>query len=295
VWSIGAVALTSVGVWLASLPALVPWLAGQLVLAAAFVQGFAVLHECGHGTLFRTRRLHAPVGQLAGLFSLIPFHCWKRVHDRHHKWTGWQDVDPTTAPLVPRPLSTFERVLVNVCWRFWIPLFATLYRLNNFWNVPRLLRLFKESGVRRRLVLNVAVMTGIYAAVAIVAGAAALTQTVGPALVLAFMVEDMLLISQHTHVPMSSSHGRMVEPYPALAQEPFTRSLRLPAWASRLLLHVDAHELHHMYPFVPGYLLPHIPYAPVNEVDWWRWVPAARAVPGEVLLFHNRSETGLDV
>jgi fatty acid desaturase len=74
------------------------------------------------------------IGQVAGFFSIIPFYNWKRVHGRHHKWTGWQDVDPTTATLVPRELSRAERVLVNVCWRFWIPLFSVLYRINNFWN-----------------------------------------------------------------------------------------------------------------------------------------------------------------
>ena len=81
------------------------WIAGQTLLALATVQWFALLHECGHETLFRTRRLHAPVGHLAAFFSLIPFFNWKRVHGRHHKWTGWQDIDPTTASLVPRELG----------------------------------------------------------------------------------------------------------------------------------------------------------------------------------------------
>ena len=97
------------------------WLAGQVILAVALVQWFAILHECGHETLFRSRRVHGVIGQIAGFFSLIPFYNWKRVHGRHHKWTGWQDVDPTTATLVPRELSRAERMLVNVCWRFWIP------------------------------------------------------------------------------------------------------------------------------------------------------------------------------
>src|SRR4029079_17304718 len=87
------------------------WLWGQGLLAVAMVQWFALLHECGHETLFRTKRLHVPLGYLAAFFSLIPFYNWKRVHGRHHKWTGWQDVDPTTAALVPRPLGTAERVL----------------------------------------------------------------------------------------------------------------------------------------------------------------------------------------
>ena len=111
---------------------------GQVLLALALVQWFALLHECGHETLFRGKRFTPSLGQVAGFFSIIPFYNWKRVHARHHKWTGWQDVDPTTAALVPRELKTVERVLVNVCWKFWIPLFSVLYRLNNFWNWPRL-------------------------------------------------------------------------------------------------------------------------------------------------------------
>ena len=75
------------------------------MLALALVQWFAVLHECGHETLFRGKRANSIVGQVAGFFALIPFYNWKRVHARHHKWTGWQDVDPTTAALVPRELQ----------------------------------------------------------------------------------------------------------------------------------------------------------------------------------------------
>jgi fatty acid desaturase len=60
-------------------------------------------------------------------------------------------------------------------------------------------------------------------------------------------------------------------------------------------LHFDAHELHHMYPFVPGYRLNEVPYAAANEVSWRHWVPAARAIPGEVFLFQNRNESGFDV
>ena len=79
---------------------------------------------------------------------------------------------------------------------------------------------------------------------------------------LTLMTQDLLLLSQHTHVPQHVSNGEAVKPFPCLEQEPFTRSLRLPRLASRFLLHFDAHELHHMYPFVPGYNLRRIPYPP---------------------------------
>src|SRR5205823_4389277 len=120
---------TGVGIALAVQPRVLPWAAGQLVLALALVQWFVVLHECGHDTLFRTRRLHPLVGRIAGAFAAIPYACWTRIHGRHHRWTGWQDLDPTTAALVPRARPRLERVIVNICWKYSIPLFSIIYRL----------------------------------------------------------------------------------------------------------------------------------------------------------------------
>lgn len=270
------------------------WLAGQVLLALSLVQWFAILHECGHETLFRTRRLHSVAGQVAGFFSIIPFFNWKRVHGRHHKWTGWQDVDPTTESLVPRELKTAERVLVNVCWRWWIPLFSVMYRVNNFWNVSRLNHLFENSNDRRRIATNSACLALVYVAITMLVGAATMVRLVALGVFLSLIAEDLLLLSQHTHIPQQLSHGETVRPFPTIEQEVFTRSLVFPAWLSAVLLHIDAHELHHMYPFVPGYRLGGIAYETENEIGVWTWIRRARAMPGEIFLFHNRLETGAD-
>lgn len=273
----------------------VPWLCGQALLAVMLVQWFVILHECGHETLFRTRRWHASAGRVAAAFSLIPYHAWTRVHGRHHKWTGWQDLDPTTESLVPRPLGRVERTLVNTCWRLWIPLFSIIYRVSNYWHLARLLRMFPKSSDRRALVRDVLTLVALYAVVTALVGPAAMLRACGLALLLSLAMEDLLLLSQHTHVPQNVSHGAAVKPFPAIEQEPFTRSLRLPALASAFVLHFDAHELHHMYPFVPGYYLRRIPYSPENEIGWWQWISRAKRIPGDVLLFQNRLETGFDV
>jgi acyl-lipid omega-6 desaturase (Delta-12 desaturase) len=295
---LGAVALASgvtiAGAWLALQPSWGVWAGGQVVIALGLIQWFVLLHEAGHMTLFRHRRLNACAGYLAGFLALIPFPIWKRIHQRHHKWTGWQDLDPTTATLVPRPLSAAERWLVRVCWRYWIPLFSVLYRLNNFWNPLRLVRLF-AAPLRHRLCGALLVSASLYGGLVWWLGPLALARTCGVALVLAFVVQDILILSQHTHIPMGLSHGAPVEPYPTLDQQPFTRSLRLPEWFSRVVLRFDQHELHHMYPFVPGYRLDEVPFVPGNEVSWRTWVPAARAVPGDVLLFQSRKDSGFDV
>jgi acyl-lipid omega-6 desaturase (Delta-12 desaturase) len=286
--------LTAASIVLSTRPQWWLWLTGQVLLALSLVQWFAILHEAGHETLFRNRRYHALAGQLAGFFSVIPFFTWKRVHGRHHKWTGWQDVDPTTETLVPRELKTAERFLVNVCWRYWIPLFSVMYRVNNFWNWPRLKSLFKNANDRLGIAVNSLGLVVVYLAIGVLVGPATLLRLVGLGVLLSLIAEDLLLLSQHTHIPQQLSHGEPVRPFPTVEQEVFTRSLVFPTWLSALLLHIDAHELHHMYPFVPGYRLGGIAYETENEIDVWTWIRRARAMPGEIFLFHNRLETGAD-
>jgi len=271
------------------------WAVGQLVFALSLIQWFALLHECGHETLFRTKGLHAPLGHIAGFFTLIPFRNWKSVHRRHHKWTGWQDIDPTTEALVPRELGRAERVIVNAAWRCWIPLFSVIYRTNNFWNWRRLTALFEKRDERRALALNMALLLAAYVAIIALLGPSTTLRLFGLASIATFAAEDLLILSQHTHIPQQVSDGGPVRPFPTVEQETFTRSLVFPRWLSALLLHIDAHELHHMYPFVPGYRLGEVEYETENEVALLAWIKGAHALPGELLLFHNRLETGADI
>jgi omega-6 fatty acid desaturase (delta-12 desaturase) len=271
------------------------WLAGQILLAAALLQWFVVLHECGHHTLFRTRLLNRMAGRLAGFFAIIPYACWTLVHARHHRWTGWQDLDPTTETLTPRPRGRAERAIVNFCWKYWIPLFSVTYRALNYWNARRLSAMFPARGARRAMASDAIALIAGYGALVFALGPLECVRVMGAALILSFIAEDVLLLSQHTHVPQQIAGGAHVAPVPAPDQELFTRSLRLPRNVSALLLHFDAHELHHMYPFVPGYRLRRIPYHPAGEMHWWRWIRDARRVPGEVFLFQNRTQSGLDV
>src|SRR6185295_1663614 len=171
VLAVAVVALTTgLGIALAVQPQLLLWAAGQLVLALALVQWFVVLHECGHDTLFRTRRFHPLVGRIAATFAVIPYACWTRIHGRHHRWTGWQDLDPTTAALVPRARARVERVIVNVCWKCSIPLFSVIYRLENYWHLPRLFRFFASRTERIRMVRDAIILVGLYALVAVLIG-----------------------------------------------------------------------------------------------------------------------------
>src|SRR5439155_17225930 len=167
--------------------------------------------------------------------------------------------------------------------------------VNNFWNWPRLKTLFAKADDRRLLALNTAALIAAYVVLVAVVGPIALVRVSGLALVLSLIAEDLLLLSQHTDIPQNVSGGADVRPFPTIEQEVFTRSLVFPRWLSGLLLHIDAHELHHMYPFVPGYRLTGIAYKTENEINCWTLIRRARAMPGEVFLFQNRLETGADI
>ncbi|MCB9551044.1 MAG: fatty acid desaturase [Myxococcales bacterium] len=117
----GFAATTALGITLSLAGPWWLWLPGQLILAVALMQWFVLLHEAGHSRLFRRRALNTLAGHVAAYFTAIPFHPWRTVHAMHHRWTGWQDLDPTTAGLVPRPLARHERLIVDLCWKYWIP------------------------------------------------------------------------------------------------------------------------------------------------------------------------------
>jgi len=269
------------------------WAASQLLLAICLLEWFVILHETGHGSFFASGRLNNLVGRVAGFLVLIPFASWRRVHSQHHKWTGWQDRDPTTATLVPRDLAPLEKRIIDLCWRTGLPLFSVLYRLNNFWNYPRLKRLFPIERTRRKLLTGIFSLALAYVLFISWWGPLTLLSSVGVGYFLFLAMSDPLILSQHTHVPMPVAGDSEVRPVPAADQAPYTRSLRVPAWFARLvLINFDAHEKHHIVPSVPGYYLHRIDLPVSDPQPWWQWLRAVKRIPAHVFLFSNRNKSG---
>ncbi len=294
-YMVAACSLSAIALVMSLSPSTIVWLGGQLLLAFCLMQWLAMLHEAEHMTLFRTRWPNKCCAYLAGLFALIPADCWRKIHGKHHYWTGWQDKDVTTASLVPRKLHWVERVVVNTCWRLWIPLFAAMYRVP-YWQPMLLWRMFPRRRDRQMLMANVFCYLFVYAAIFWSIGVANAARCFGLGLFLSLALQDLLILSQHTHIPMPLAGDRDVRPFSPLQQDAFTRSLKFPTWFSRLiLLNFDAHSLHHIYPRIPGYDLHRLEMDTANSVEWWKWVLQSKAVRGDVLLFKNRDQTGLSL
>lgn len=75
-----AIRLSSVSLWLAALPL-------PLIILLT-VRAFGLMHECGHGSLFRSPWLNRAVGFVLGIMSGMPQYVWSQHHNYHHAHNG---------------------------------------------------------------------------------------------------------------------------------------------------------------------------------------------------------------
>ncbi len=67
-----------------------PWLSLGIALVngAFLVRIFVIQHDCGHGSLFRRKRLGDWVGRALGVLTVTPYDVWRRIHAAHHGTAG---------------------------------------------------------------------------------------------------------------------------------------------------------------------------------------------------------------
>ena len=62
---------------------------GLILIAAGFLaRVFIILHDCGHGSFFKSRRKNDIVGFISGVLSFTPYHYWRYNHAIHHATAG---------------------------------------------------------------------------------------------------------------------------------------------------------------------------------------------------------------
>jgi omega-6 fatty acid desaturase (delta-12 desaturase) len=66
------------------------WLTLALaVLAAGFlVRGFIILHDCGHGSFFKSQKANDILGVIIGILTFTPYYYWRHDHAVHHASAG---------------------------------------------------------------------------------------------------------------------------------------------------------------------------------------------------------------
>ena len=84
-----------IGLWVLAptAAAISPWLLPPIVVLMVLflLRCFSLMHDCGHYSLFKSRRVNRLVGFFLGAINAIPQYAWSRDHAYHHKTNGdWQ-------------------------------------------------------------------------------------------------------------------------------------------------------------------------------------------------------------
>ncbi len=67
------------------------FIAGLLALVPAaglMVRLFIIQHDCGHGSLFSSRKANDWLGRVLGIFTFTPYEYWRLQHASHHATSG---------------------------------------------------------------------------------------------------------------------------------------------------------------------------------------------------------------
>lgn len=85
------------------------WMFPMAFLMGLFTLRFFVLmHDCGHGSLFRTPALNAFFGYALGVITGMPQHVWSNNHAFHHKTNG--DWEKYRGPLSTISLEEYNKL-----------------------------------------------------------------------------------------------------------------------------------------------------------------------------------------
>lgn len=101
--------------------AIIPMLAQGTLLVFLF----APMHECSHGTAFKTRRLNTIVAMVCGFLMMRPALYFRYRHAAHHSYTQDPARDPDQVPF-PSSIGGYFGEVFGMA--FWPKVIGTLYR-----------------------------------------------------------------------------------------------------------------------------------------------------------------------
>lgn len=89
--------------------------AATLAITVLMMRIFCLMHECGHGSLFRTQWLNRAVGFFFGVASGMPQYVWSQHHHYHHQtngnWDKYRGPLGTLSVIEYEALSSFRQWL----------------------------------------------------------------------------------------------------------------------------------------------------------------------------------------
>ncbi len=218
-------------------------------------------HDCGHNSLFRSRRFNSIVGTACSIVTLTPFAYWRRLHARHHG--SWNNLDGRGVPA-----DFFSDCLTVAEYRALTPARRRLYRATHH---PILIHVLlppiifillyrlpfdTPSSCRRERVSVYLLNVALVCLFSILIGFLGFENVVlvhVPALALAAIIGIWLFSVQHRFEEaewVSKKDWKFVQ-----ASLHGTSYLKLPRLLQWFSGNIGLHHIHHLRPGIPNYRL----------------------------------------
>ncbi len=228
-----------------------------LITAGFMIRIFIILHDCGHGSFFKSQRANEIVGFICGVLTFTPYHQWRRNHALHHAHSS----NLTRRATWDLPLTlTVKEYLQLPRWK------QMLYR---FYRHPLILigvaplLLFAvaqrfaspSSGKRERFgvfMTNLSLLAVTLTLIWLVGWKAYLLVQL-PVLVLAATIGVWLFYIQHQFEDTYWEHNKEWDYVLAAMQG--SSYYKLPKLLQWFTGNIGLHHIHHLSPRVPNYSL----------------------------------------
>lgn len=251
------------------------------------LRGFALMHECGHGSLFRSSFLNRAAGFVLGVLAGMPQYVWSRHHAYHHAHNGDWDkyrgpyttlsVDEYAAlsaaqqqmyrykrSLAVAPLAGFIYLIFNP--RFtWIvgTIGLVLHVLRRKVAQPRVslrrhaasyqTRYWKNAREYRHILWNNVVLLSLWALMCWLCGAVLFFSIYLLSVSMAGGLGIVLFTVQHN---FKHSYAINTERWDHdMGAIKGTSFLVLPGWLNWLTINMGYHHIHHLAASIPNYRL----------------------------------------
>jgi omega-6 fatty acid desaturase (delta-12 desaturase) len=266
-----------------------PWLtAGLMLLISLFtLRAFGLMHECGHGSLFRRCSLNRAVGFLLGVVSGMPQYVWAQHHNYHHahngNWDKYRGPYTTLSTDEYAALSDAQRRMYRVkCAFAAAPLVGFIYLIFNprftwlkgsigllFHTVRQKVthpgrslrehaasyetRYWKSAREYRHMLANNLVLLSVWALMCLTCGTARFFSIYLLTVSLAGGAGVVLFTVQHNFEhAYASDNERWDHDTGAIEGTSF---LILPFWLNWFTVNIAYHHVHHLSANIPNYRL----------------------------------------
>src|SRR5262245_36470522 len=255
--TLGPLVLTFIAMYFAMKVSYLLTLVLAVVAAGFLIRTFIIMHDCGHGSFFKSRRANDIVGFITGVLTMTPYSQWRRDHAIHHATSGDLEErghgDVTT-------LTVTEYMALSRWGRFKYRIYRNpiiMLVIGPLWLMVIKHRFHTRDTAGKREIIGVhatnAALILLFVATSLLIGPLKVAAIYFPAMLIAGAMGVWLFYVQHQFEDTYWAKGAEWD-YATAAVEG-SSFYRLPRVLNWFTGSIGFHHVHHLSPKIPNYLL----------------------------------------